>query len=146
MLINSCEVIRVLASHSCFCKNLGSGYALKYQPFPFTGLEMMEAHNGSLLLLPGTFESLGGTGLVQPGAYDVALLWTVSEHLTHFADVLRGIFDYLKPGDLLCVKHHNFYGYDGHHGEPKSPSAVTKEFRSGPMYHRPFQFAWIQRF
>mmetsp|Transcript_53674 Transcript_53674/g.149323 ORF Transcript_53674/g.149323 Transcript_53674/m.149323 type:complete len:205 (+) Transcript_53674:1-615(+) len=54
--------------------------------------------------------------------FDVATLWTVTEHLPDNSKVIKGVFDYLEPGQLLCLSHHNYYSYDGHHVAPNTPS------------------------
>ena len=45
----------------------------------------------------------------------VATMWMVTEHLPNNRAVVEGIFQWTKPGDLLALKHHNYYGFDGHH-------------------------------
>lgn len=42
-------------------------------------------------------------------------MWMVTEHLPNNRAVVEGIFQWTKPGDLLALKHHNYYGFDGHH-------------------------------
>lgn len=99
----------------------------KYRKFEFTGLQMMQAYKGELILLPGTFETLDGTGHLRRGEYDVATLWSVTEHLPDNHLVISGAFDLLKPGQYLIVSHHNFYSYDGHHSVPQSPDTYDSK-------------------
>ena len=35
--------------------------------------------------------------------------------------VIEGIFEWTKPEQLLALKHHNYYGFDGHHQKPRYP-------------------------
>lgn len=42
-------------------------------------------------------------------------MWLVTEHLPNNRDVIEGIFEWTTPGQLLVLKHHNYYGFDGHH-------------------------------
>ncbi|CAE7526940.1 unnamed protein product [Symbiodinium sp. CCMP2456] len=93
----------------------------KYREFPFTGIEMMQAFSGQIVLLPGTFATLRPTGLIKPGSFDVATLWLVTEHLPDNRQVIEGIFEWTEPGQLLALKHHNYYGFDGHHQKPRYP-------------------------
>ncbi|CAE7233129.1 unnamed protein product [Symbiodinium sp. CCMP2592] len=93
----------------------------KYREFPFTGVEMMQAFSGQIVLLPGTFATLRPTGLIKPGSFDVATLWLVTEHLPDNRQVIEGIFEWTEPGQLLALKHHNYYGFDGHHQKPRYP-------------------------
>ncbi|CAE7658598.1 unnamed protein product [Symbiodinium pilosum] len=122
-----CEMVR----DSAACKGKGEACEMfrhctalmskKYRGFPFTGLEMMQAFKGKIVLLPGTFATLRPTGLIQPGSFDVATLWLVTEHLPDNRQVIEGIFEWTKPEQLLALKHHNYYGFDGHHQKPRYP-------------------------
>lgn len=106
----------------------------KYQPFPFTGLQMMQALPGRLVLLPGTFDSIQGSGLLRQGDFDVATMNAVTEHLPDVRVVVEGIFDILNPGQWFCASHHNYYGWAGHHMYPQKPadfdetSAAQRDF------------------
>ncbi|CAK9011059.1 unnamed protein product [Durusdinium trenchii] len=93
----------------------------KYHTFPYTGLEIMQAYAGRIVLLPGTFASLQPSGLIKHGSFQVATMWLVTEHLPNNRDVIEGIFEWTTPGQLLVLKHHNYYGFDGHHQKPRYP-------------------------
>ena len=122
-----CELLR----DSKECKNQGEHCkmyescmtlaAKKYRAFPYTGLEIMQAYAGQIVLLPGTFATLQPSGLIKPGTFEVATMWMVTEHLPNNRAVVEGIFQWTKPGDLLALKHHNYYGFDGHHQKPRYP-------------------------
>eukprot|EP00913_Durusdinium_trenchii_P005343 g4986.t1 len=47
----------------------------KYHTFPYTGLEIMQAYAGRIVLLPGTFASLQPSGLIKHGSFQVATMW-----------------------------------------------------------------------
>eukprot|EP00933_Yihiella_yeosuensis_P078415 TRINITY_DN8989_c0_g1_i2.p1 TRINITY_DN8989_c0_g1~~TRINITY_DN8989_c0_g1_i2.p1 ORF type:complete len:555 (+),score=118.03 TRINITY_DN8989_c0_g1_i2:57-1721(+) len=95
--------------------------AKKYRIFPITGIDIMQGFPGKILLLPGTFETVKPTGLIERGSFDVATLWLVTEHLPNNRLVIEGVFNWTLPGQMLALKHHNYYGYDGHHNMPDSP-------------------------
>ncbi|CAE7262703.1 hypothetical protein AK812_SmicGene15395 [Symbiodinium microadriaticum] len=97
--------------------------AEKYGTFPFTGVQIMQAFPGKVILLPGTFETIQPTGLIKRGDFDAAGMFMVSEHLPDNRLVVEGVFQWTKPGQLFYIKHHNYYGFDGHHQELKDPSA-----------------------
>merc|ERR1712048_1072774 len=113
----------------------------KYQTFPYTGVQMMRAYNGKISLLPGTFETLKGSGLLQLGMFDVATLWSVTEHLPDNHLVLRGIFEWLQPDKYLLISHHNYYGYDGHHGTPRTPADYVP---SNPLHSETGQWKHLE--
>eukprot|EP00913_Durusdinium_trenchii_P012039 g11311.t1 len=102
----------------------------KYRYFPYTGLEMMQAYAGEIVLLPGTFATLQPTGLIQRGSFQVATLWLVTEHLPNNQDVIEGVFEWTEPGQLLVLTHHNYYGFDGHHEMPVDPKAFQRGNRA----------------
>lgn len=49
----------------------------------------------------------------------------VTEHLPNNRAVVEGIFQWTKPGDLLALKHHNYYGFDGHHQKLGDESSMN---------------------
>eukprot|EP00928_Gymnodinium_smaydae_P058005 TRINITY_DN41214_c0_g1_i1.p1 TRINITY_DN41214_c0_g1~~TRINITY_DN41214_c0_g1_i1.p1 ORF type:complete len:579 (+),score=52.21 TRINITY_DN41214_c0_g1_i1:73-1737(+) len=103
-----------------------------YQVFPYTGLQIMSAYRGKVILLPGTFEAVGDSEYLKKGRFDVVTMWSVTEHLPDNALVLAGIARHLKPGQALRLSHHNYYAWDGHHEVPKTPSA----YNSAKELHR----------
>lgn len=86
----------------------------------------MRSYGGKIMLLPGTFETIKPTGLIERGSFDVATLWLVTEHLPNNRLVIESVFEWTTPGQLLALKHHNYYGYDGHHNKPTKPSQYDK--------------------
>jgi len=100
----------------------------KYMNFPFTGIEMMQGYGGHLQLIPGTFETVADSGFLKVGGYDLATLFTVTEHLQDIRGVLEGIHKYTGPGASLFFDHQAYYGYSGHHGSPGTP----EEYKANP--------------
>ena len=139
----SCYRPCVLATSSA-CTECKSKMSKKYRLFPYSGLDMMAAYNSAaspnrLVLLPGTFDSirvqqaeLQQQQLLRPGQYDVATLMTVTEHLPDSHLVLRGIYEWTRPGTKLYVDHHNYYSFRGHHRDPDRVSAID----DGNPFHR----------
>eukprot|EP00931_Biecheleriopsis_adriatica_P038354 TRINITY_DN21977_c0_g1_i1.p1 TRINITY_DN21977_c0_g1~~TRINITY_DN21977_c0_g1_i1.p1 ORF type:complete len:504 (-),score=77.91 TRINITY_DN21977_c0_g1_i1:20-1531(-) len=107
-----------------------------YLPFPFTGFDMMTAYPGKLVLLPGTFETARDNPALIAGGFDVATLYSVTEHLPNVTDVLEGIFNALHPGKVLVISHHNYYSFSGHHMLPKTPA----DFQPGNENHKKVAF------
>jgi len=99
----------------------------KYQYFPYTGLQMMQAYGSRLELLPGTFESLNGTKFLVRGSYDAVFMHTVTEHLPDLYGVLKSVFDLTNPGQVLVNTHHNFYGFGGHHAWPSTVNLLNRD-------------------
>ena len=115
-----------------------TGGTAKYRTFDVTGVEMMQAFRGQLLLLPGTFESLAtkttssssSTGVpLSRISFDYIMLNMVTEHLEDIQSVLKGLVETIwntnDDGDGSCsptaevwIDHHNYYGLNGHHGYP----------------------------
>lgn len=67
-------------------------------------------------------------------------MWLVTEHLPNNRDVIEGIFEWTTPGQLLVLKHHNYYGFDGHHqklglkqGEPCTVSLFFQLRSTSPL-------------
>lgn len=56
--------------------------------------------------------------------FDLIALFSVSEHLNHFAEVMRSLGKILSPRGEMLVSHHNFHSWNGHHSEPKSVSQL----------------------
>lgn len=101
----------------------------RYGPFPFTGIEMMQAFPGRMALVPGTFPTTEHTDVIVPGAYDVVTMTTVTEHLQDLHGVLRGVYDHLIPKNgqlnsnkIFYFNHGPYYAYSGHHTVPGSPA------------------------
>ncbi|CAJ1419303.1 unnamed protein product [Effrenium voratum] len=104
--------------------------------FPFSGADMMAAYPEKLVLLQGTFETLRDDPALKPGAFDIATLFSVSEHLPNITEVWEGVFNVLKPGQLFLYSHHNYYSFSGHHALPKEP----KKFVPNNEEHRKVAF------
>jgi len=103
-------------------RNIGVYHGgVMYKEFPFSGQDMMNAYPGKLTLLPGTFETVHSDALAA-GNFDVATMFSVTEHLPNNRLVLAGIYRILRPGQALVFSHHNYYGYSGHHRLPKKHS------------------------
>ena len=97
-------------------------------------------------MLPGTFATLRPTGLIEPGSFDVATLWLVTEHLPDNRQVIEGIFEWTRPGQLLALKHHNYYGFDGHHQKPRYPEDYNAKnvAESGVVYWKHLEpSSWV---
>lgn len=61
-------------------------------------------------------------------------MWMVTEHLPNNRAVVEGIFQWTKPGDLLALKHHNYYGFDGHHQKLGDESSMNMYIYDMHMY------------
>lgn len=59
--------------------------------------------------------------------YDVAILLTVSEHLTNPKAAIEAIARLVKPGGVLFLTHGNFYAWAGHHLAPYSIASYNPE-------------------
>merc|ERR1712183_554302 len=101
----------------------------------------MQAYPDTMRLLPGTFESLRDTGLLRPGNFDLVTLHHVSEHLPDNKLVIQGAFNVLRPGQSIHVRHHNYYGRNGHHRE----SSVGTNWAHLEPTSKAFNLPWLNR-
>lgn len=59
--------------------------------------------------------------------FDVALMHTVTEHLSDLDATLASLSRALRPSGQLWFLHDNFYSWAGHHGEPSSLSKLQPD-------------------
>lgn len=88
---------------------------------------MMQAFPQTLALLPGTFETVGGS--LRRMAFDLAILSSVTEHFDRLHLIFRGLWETLggcSTAARIYIDHHNYYGFTGHHGYGKSASEAKK--------------------
>jgi SAM-dependent methyltransferase len=80
-----------------------------------TPRQIMEA-NPAIRIIPSAVESH-----VLEGGYDTIVLHNASEHVADIAHVLAVLADLCHPDSRLVLLHHNFYSWNGHKRQPRTP-------------------------
>lgn len=62
---------------------------------------------------------------VSEARFDAACMISVTEHLRHPRESFARIADLMAPGGYLYITHHNYYGWNGHHREPKFADEIN---------------------
>ncbi len=86
----------------------------------FTMAQLAERH-------PRRFELICAKKFTPPRRrFDLICLFSVSEHLRRPDKVFRALVPCLARRGRLLISHHNFFCWNGHHGEPRSVAQLHR--------------------
>ncbi len=62
---------------------------------------------------------------LEPGSFDIALMFTVTEHLPRPEEELARLAESMCPGGRLYLVHGNYYSWSGHHLRPQHVGSTS---------------------